>query len=614
MFRKVLCAILAIGLLLVASGCSENNIWENKKFDEKSVSEKLREGELICENDGFKLVWVSSNCSVALIDKNSGQRYCTTPTSEGEPQYDSLGMPIKKHAMAESAVAIEYLNPDTNVEEQALSATSAVKNGRVRAEKINNGVLVEYYFDDVDIMIPVEYVLRNDSMAVSVDPQNIQENERRVTSISILPFWCSVANGSENSYLFYPSGSGTLIKSDTISQTGITYTGEVFGRDPVMTLDDKVSPEKSIRLPVYGAKSGDGATVAIIEKSPESAFIETKVGSSAIKYSGVYTKFQVRGYSENLARFMQGVKKELNIYSLSMIKNKITIAFYPLSGEKANYSGMAEKYRNYLNLDKKADEKALNVAFVGGVMVDKAFLGVPYKTLLPATTLNDAEDILKSITENTESSVNANLLGFGAGGLKGGSYAGGFKIGDNLGDKKDLEKLSEYCKKNGVNLYFDFDLIKLKSSSGGYNKFFDVAYSSLDKIANIYDYDVVTRSKIEDSKYNLLTRELLVGSGDKLLKKIKAFEIEGVGLSSLSNTAYSDYSVDGTVKYYSKGQMPEDVTKIFKKVSKDYRIASSDANSYSAVLSDIVYNSPLSSSNEMIFDRDVPFYQIGRNI
>ncbi len=601
---------MVLCLIFGMTGCAKKAVWTNKSFDEKAVSEKLREGELIAENENYKMVWVSSNCSVALIDKQTAARFGTTPIIEGEPQFDALGMPIKQHAMTESAVVVEYLNPDTNVEEISLSATSAVKNGRIRANKTQNGVLVEYYFDDVDIMIPVNYTLRNDSVEISVDPKEIQENEKKVTSISLVPFWCSVKNDSENSYLFYPSGSGAVINSDTISQVGATYLSEVYGRDPVMTLDDKLETERAIRLPVYGSKSGEKACVAIIESAAESTFIETKVGSSAIKHSGVYAKFQVRGYSENLARFMHGVKKELNIYSLSMIKNKLTIGFYPLQGEKADYSGMAEKYRDYLGLDGKPDEKALNVSFVGGIMVDKSFLGVPYKTLLASTTINDAEDILKDISKNAKTAVNARLIGFGSSGLGNGSYAGGLKIGKSLGDKKALSALSSFCDENKIDLYFDFDIISLKKSSSGYNKFFDVAYSSLNKIADVYKYDVVTRSKIDKSKYNLLSRELLSGGADKVLKAVEKWNIDGISLSTLSYTAYSDYSSNKSVKYYSKGNIAEDVKEIYSKISKKYKTAGDDANAYAAIASNIVYNSPLGSSDETIFAYNIPFYQM----
>ena len=109
-------------------------------------------------------------------------------------------------------------------------------------------------------MIPVDYVLREDSVEVSVNTANIQEDTNKVASIAICPFWCSAQNDVEDSYIFYPSGSGTLIDNKTISQTGVIYSSQVYGEDPVITLDDLISTQNEIRLPVYGAKSGNLAS------------------------------------------------------------------------------------------------------------------------------------------------------------------------------------------------------------------------------------------------------------------------------------------------------------------------------------------------------------------
>lgn len=613
MLQKALCAILTVCIVFSLVGCSDNMVLKNKTFDSKTSSLKPKNGDVIAENDSYKMIWVSSNCSVALIDKKNDLQFGTTPISEGEPTVGTLGMPIKKHALVESAVVIEHVNSD-NKEDQSLSSTSVVKNGRVVTKKINSGISVEYYFDDVEIMIPVEYVLRDDSLLASINTNDIQENEQKVTSISLLPFWCSVKNDTENAYLVYPSGSGTLIKSDTISQTGVTYSSQVFGRDPVMTLDDCISSEKSIRLPVFGAKSDNYGSIAIIEDSSESAIIETKVGSSAIKYSAVYAKFQVRGYSKNLARFMQGVKKELNIYSSNMINGRTSVVFYPLNSEKSDYTHMANIYRKYLEdnnfLNSKSNDRALNFSFVGGTMVDRSFLGVPYKTLLSSTTVKEAQSITKDIKEKTDTSFNVKLLGFGTTGIENNSFAGGLKIGKELGTKNDLSNFSDYCIDNSLNLYFDFDIIKLKKGGSGYNRFFDVAFSSLNKIADVYKYDLVTRSKINESKYNLLSRELLSEASDKILKKVNSWNLSGISLNSLSNTAYSDYSIKDSTKYYSKGNICNDVTDILEKITEKYKISGDDANVYAAVLSDVVYNSPTRSSDENIFYCDIPFYQI----
>ena len=602
--------IFSIGYLL---SLRTSIVWQNNKFNAEIPSDKFTDGYTVTENENYKMVWVSSNCSVALVDKNTGIRYCTTPTKEGEPQFDELGMPIKKHPQLESAVIIEYVNNKNDLEEQSLSYTAAVSNGRVVASNIENGVIVDYYFDEAEIMVPVKYILRKDSLNVSVVTKDIQENDNLLTAVSLLPFMCSVGNEMNDSYLLYPSGSGTLIYPKKISETGVIYSSSVYGNDPVMEAEDKITTENSIRIPVFGSKTGNYGVCGIIENTSEAASIVANVGSTSIKYSGVYAKFQVRGYCSSTTRFMIGGYKTFNVYSKSMIDAEMSIGFYPLNGEEASYSRMANLYKNYLKktyeLARVDNESALNLTFIGGTMVDKSFLGIPYDDLFVTTSIKDVQKTLKEIVSQTEASINCRLIGFGNSGIDNKTFAGGFKLNKEFGSLDDLNELNEYCSKNNISLFYDFDLISLKKNSGGYNRYFDVAFNALDKIANVYEYNAATRSRIEDTTYNLLSRELLKDASQKLLKSVEDWNIGGVSLRTLSNTAYSDYSVDDTVKYYSQMNMGEDITEIFKELKTKYDIAGEDANSYAAILSDVVFNTPTRSSMEQIFDDDIPFYQ-----
>ena len=169
------------------TSCDNSSSFSVKKFD--SEAEKTVESDgVIAENGKYRLEWIKSTCAVALFDKKTGKRWGVTPVSEGEKTVDEFGMPIKKHPKLSSAVSIEYIN-DTNSLETEVSYLGAVTNGRVRTEKIKNGIKAEYYFDSVEIMIPVKYELREDSVAITVDPSEIEENENKVTAVSVAPYW-----------------------------------------------------------------------------------------------------------------------------------------------------------------------------------------------------------------------------------------------------------------------------------------------------------------------------------------------------------------------------------------------------------------------------------------
>ncbi len=613
MQKKIIYLLVCVTAVLTMTACAGKRIWTPDSFDDMAVSEKPADG-VVAENDAYCMEWNSGYCGISLTEKATGRRWGTTPSMEGRPEVDEYGLPVTVHPQLESAIIVKYLNEATYVEEQVVARTGAVNKGRIRASGIENGIHVEYYFDEVKIMVPVDYRLRADSVEVRIDAKKIQENENKITSIAVAPFWCSAENDSEDSYLFFPSGSGALIPTETQSQPGIRYTASVYGDDVTMTKSDLVTTEKSVRLPVYGAKSKDTATLAIIEASAESADISTVVGAGALGYSSVYTVFQLRGYSTNIAKFLIGSQK-MHVFAENMIDTPLVVGFYPLTGERANYSGMAQVYREYLMgqgslTGKLSEETDLNVTLVGGTMINKSFLGIPYKELLPATTLKDANGILEEISAQTGTKISAKLLGYGKTGIVTSDYAGGFKINKNLGTKKELAVLNRSCTENGISLYMDFDLIRLKKSSAGYSNFFDAAYSALYKVAYGYEYDVVTRGYRSDSRYSFLSRGLLADGAEQLMEKTEDWELAGVSLSSLTNLAYSDYSGDESTRYHSKGTIAADVSEILKTVSGKYKIAAEDANAYAAAQADVIFNAPVSSSGELIFGEDVPFYQM----
>ncbi len=623
--KKILCVILGAVMIISLTGWTTGNIWSPEEYplpDESQPfptdpiqSDYSYEDEIVAENDRFELWWIASDCTVDLIEKETGNRWGVTARQEGEVLVDEItGMPITKHPQISSMLGIEVLNLDTYQIENSYSAVSAVQNGYVITEEIENGIKIQYYFNDFKIMVPVEAVLRDDSVALTVKPTEVLEGKDfRLLSASIANFWCSTPNDQEDSYLFFPSGSGALVSNESLSEMGSGVLSPVYGFDPVMTRENRETVEEDIRIPVYGVKSGNIGTCAIIEQSSESAYIGANVGSTSLKYSGVYAKYQLRGFTDNYAQSLNNGKTLMQIYAHSLCDKPMTIGFYPLTGEQANYTGMANTYKNYLKetgaLTEVESESNLNVTFVGGVMIDKSFLGVPYSDLVAATTLNEAKEILGDISSATNTKISAKLLGFGSTGLEYSSYAGGFKINKNLGSLDDLDALSNFTKESNIDLYMDFDLIKLKNSSAGYSTFFDTAYNPLLKVATVYKYHAATGSGQTDLAYNLLTRALLIDGAEQLNKKTAKWNLPGISLSDLSNTAYSDSSTQ-TTEYLVKGNMAKDFEQIVEILSNERKISSTEANMYAALVSDFVYDTPTESSHERIFTEDVPFYQM----
>lgn len=592
------------------SGCgADNDTVKTNSFDTEAESSVIGD-KLIAENENFTLEFNEVTMGVILTEKATGKVYGTNPIDEGGIQYDELGMPIKRHPQLESVLFIKYLDTKTNNTSEMISYNAAVSNGRTTFEKIQDGVQVNYYFDDAEIMVPVTYTLRENGVALGIDPGKIQENSNMLITASLAPFFCSVENTEKNGYLFYPSGSGTLIYPKEISQPGESYSAEVYGEDASKEKWDKVATEKGIRLPVFGAKFGSQAVFGIIEQGAESSLIDIKAGATSIGYSGVYVTYQLRGFTANIKELYNNRYYKGNVYSDLMVEAPLSVGYYPLSDDKANYSAMAETYRDYLDRTAGKAESpkvsTLDLSFVGGAMIQKSFVGIPYETLFATTTLSDAKNILEGLCEKGVKPSNITLMGFGQNGIDSDKLGGGFKLDKKLGDKSSLLLLSESCKEQNAALYYDFNIVSFTKTANGYNSYFDAAQRANKKVAKLYNFDIAVLGRDTENAGSLLARDRIESAAEEAFRAAEKWQLGGVGFSSLSSIAYSDYSDKQSGKYYAKAGIAEQVSKIYGK--EGISVMSSDANAYAAASSDLILSIPTFSSGAYLFDEYIPFY------
>ena len=147
--QKVLSLICVFAIASVMfTGCSnDKNTIEKNSFDTEAVSSIIGD-VFVTENDNFKLEINEVTKGIILTDKNTGKVYGTNPIEEGGIKYDELGMPIKRHPQLESVLFIKYLDTQKNTTTDMISYTAAVSKGRTTVEMVDDGVKINYYFDD----------------------------------------------------------------------------------------------------------------------------------------------------------------------------------------------------------------------------------------------------------------------------------------------------------------------------------------------------------------------------------------------------------------------------------------------------------------------------------
>ena len=602
--KKALCMLLVFVILLsLLSGCGKTVKTVLYDMDTPAIS--VPSGS-ITSNANFELFWDDDSKCVLLQSISTGKIWSNIP-------YDyymqggvstSLNSPINISIMDD-----QYSQTNIN------GYTGAVMSGRVFSEKINSGIRVTYCFDACQISIPVEYVLRTDSLMVKIDtPAIVEGSKNMLMSVSLAPFLCSTPNDADDAYLFVPSGTGAVMYAAEKSNSGVRrWSGEMYGTDASRHVTTAPLNEESVRLPVFGVKSGEQTLFGIIEEGAESTVLNAETGNSNTGYSSIYPEIWFRGYDIYPSNSEAFRYQDISLQSSVMSKKAVTVGYYPLSGEDADYNGMAKRYRKYLQdcgliADTKIEQSPYSVTLLGGVLTTTSLFGIPHKTLNSMTTFTQAKDIIGELEGLTGTTPSVRLEGFGNCGISPGKPAGGFGFPSVFGKEKQRLALEQYCTDKKISLFTDFDLIQCASSGGGFSYRTDMAESASGGAVSIAPLTTPLLKENNSMAYRLLKRENISKAVDKLIKLADKSKISGVSLSTLTDIAYSDYSGSD---YAVKSNMERDVRKTIEKVrAAGHPVSASGTNMYAAATADVIFDVTIENGNLDVFDVQIPFYQM----
>ena len=604
--KNIICRICAFSVVIISvfqlSGCGNSDAI--KKYN--AISSEMAGSCTVAQNKNYTLSWDSSMSAVLLKDNKTGFTWSTVP-------YDFY-LSGESNVNLSSPVFIEYYTPSDGSLQLSKAYADSIEAGTFSAITSENGITLNFGFADAEVNISVNFKLREDSLEVSIPFDMIEESGKtKLISVSLLPYMCSALNTeSKNSYLFVPSGSGALMYTDEeIQNISRTFSGAVYGDDAAAIRLNRESEVSSVKIPVYGTVSGSESLMAIIESGDGSARIDAEAGNFRNGYSNVYSTVILRANDETEAE--RNNYADTAVYADQFDTNgTFTVGYYPLSGEKSDYNGMAARYKQYLSdsglLKETAKRSDYHINFLGGALTKKFIFGFPYYSFTAATDFEDAGNIVKAIADETGLFPDITLTGFGKSGVDSGEIAGGLEFPSSLGGKKGFLNFEKYCNENNIGLYIDFDTVFFSSSGKGINSRFDTAKTPGKQAAAFYPF--VTGTKVYDEscdKIRLLKRSEINGIADKITDFADSFRA-GISLSSLSNTAYSDYSEPN---YYSKGSIAEQVIEIYKKIKESgHKVSGESANAYAAAAADMLYGTPTDNGGYLNLDCSVPFYSL----
>ena len=599
----VVCTI--IGLLLIVSKNSDISYADPEILTPIDFTPSVNladEDVLVAENDGFALWANLATTKITLYQKDNDTYFTSVPeTLEEEDIKNSAKFQLS------SLMNFRYSDRDSNAYNSQNSFAGSVRKGDYRAEKIENGVRFEFYFDNEGFLIPMEITLTETGIKASVPLEDIRERSNRIllTSVTVLPNF-GAARANDEGYMLLPDGSGVLADFST---RNFTYSQRIYGKDYAVISSTSSGSSQTARMPIYGIKRENSAFLSVISSGAARAYVEASAPTSKSPYATVAARFVYREVMTVEVSQKTFESTQVNVFeSAPCSLDTFTVEY--LLCEEASYISMADSYRQYLQeqgmepLSEPRD--ALYVDLIGGVECQQSVLGIPVNRVLPITDYAAAANILKQLQQSGVNNMQVSYHYWQQGGAEG-LLTTGLNAESALGGKSGLNQFLQYCQQEEIPLYLELNLTDMRKSQLGFFKTYAAAQSVRSEPVIDYDYYLSTfQQKTATRPLYLLSPYKIPDAVEKVLSNLNNWSVAGYNAGTLANKIYSDM---GT-RTIDRGAAEAIVSAALSKLAAESNLQLSAANAYAFPYADTITDVPLYTSGYLIETCSVPFYSM----
>lgn len=610
----VLVVIFVIWGVARISQAKQNAISYSEEYEEPEANaDLLQDGKYvsIAKTDSLELFYNETKGAIQVKDLKSGYVWKSVVDNDVF-DVDSLNNLWKGYV--QSPIGITY--NDLKKRDTAPRQTYAGADCKwLVTEYIPNGVAVEYGFTTPGIYVTIEYTLEDDQLVVRVPVDKIREEYKfAVTTIEVLPYLGASA-GNEEGYLFYPDGSGAITTyekvntrpSNVLKSSYYTYTNKTTSFMNLWSYDEYEHYVAS--MPVYGIKNGDHAVFALASEGEENTGIEVYPSGTnrmALNHMGfsLYTRnvFDARansistGSATNSAGTIQRVDKVL-------IQEDKELRYFFLSGDDANYSGMANTYRNYLleeGLLKQADNAGGEMPLALELLMGTTKEGMIFDEYIPMTTYSQVKEILERLDAAGVGDLELVLKAW----QDGYSNYEPWGPASKLGGKSGLRELNKYLEANPQNrVYLGVNTTYATSKTSGLKEDEDVLYNGLGV--------QIAASDMDGLNYYMLNPQAAFERNSTLLSRLGDYGQLGIAYETAGRYVYPDYNSERKNGVFTKAQTADKMREMLTATEESGRgIAVNGSNQYVYANADYLYNLREENYGLSISDYSVPFVQM----
>lgn len=564
------------------------------------VSNTLKElsgFEKKCENEHLEIWFKEDIASIRVVDKRSGYVWGSLEGDTHEDLNDSLA------AMANSICTVEYYDEEGSDDRLSLSDS----NVSVNYQWNDNELACNFYAEDIRLGLSFTMKLNGTNIEFEVVKGSVKESDSAlIKSLYFVPFLGAVNEDEKSGYMFIPDGSGALIRYNKSASYVSPFEKKVYGMDYGIDTEaetynilsdrpnDFAVETPIVSYPVFGMVHGAGknAVFAEILEGMDYAVIRACPAGFTTDFNWVTARFDYRQkYVQPTGQDGQGVEgPQPNANSMLP---KISFSF--LTGDDANYSGMARTYRERLIergvlKTERVDEQIPMLLNLIGADVKEGFLKNKTTTL---TTVNQAKEIISKVNDLGVKNLSVVYSGWKKGGINGTKYSS-VSIEKKLGSLNDFKELESLIKGNKGRFYLGINPVTANDNQ--------INISNLSATTLGKEFEVIVRDN-DEALFNesYLIKPLKIA--DYTSKLVSKYNFNFC-FENLGTKLYADYSRDKNVTRSQTKQVFEKVAKLSKNASFF------NPNDYMWKNTKEYFNIPMVNSQYLYETDTVPFLQM----
>ena len=579
----------------VSVGCFDTVITVNAQSD-------INGHKFLAENSKYRLYVNEEDLSLVIEDKSTG-KYMESSISYDDGNNNNIWLGAMK-----SAIVLTLINNNSDTTQADLINDAVTKNVTYK----DDGFTAEVYWTKFKLGMTLEVTLTEDGVVARIPEESIKEDGSQyfISTVRIYPFMgCSYLE-EKSGYMLVPDGNGALIYlDDKEGRYSSGYSGVIYGSDvgfeeskaETLLWDryNTITDSEQVFAPIYGIAHTDDeiAFLGIVEEGQERASIDVMPNGVSVDYNRAYARFVLRR-TYNQPTSVNSTSGSLHVYEDDRSHSDLQVRFIFLDGDKANYAGMANAYRDYL----LGSGQLVQTDTSYRTRVD--FLGTERENWLLSTTpvVMTTVDEAKEIYADLKSEGVTGLLSVYKGWQDGGLYnlpINKYKADSEIGGTSDLTSFIKEAAEDGnsVFLYNNSLLVNPDEQNATFNTI---------KQVNKRRYEESTHAFV----YNTFMYQTPARSGYLLDKFVKSYTGKGVNNLALAGITSTIFTYTYSGEKYTRFDTAQSYADTAARLAENTNLVMEKPSEYLWKNTKAFLDMPLYTSSYIIEDESIPFLSL----